>query len=379
MDGFQFYGGGRGGGGGGGGSAAAPPSNKRPKHGYSNKPQLSTQVSLQTRMQVVINSSPLKYPPSPVYDNDDDDDKDVDELYGSVSGDLMPRARGYAAAAGTMIPCGLLASTSSSASRPTSKLAYPPPPGGPVTSSSGPSIQQPKKRGRPPGWKQGMPYSTTSKRPISAAAKLAREDYLREHPEAAAGTRTKRPAAPKGPPKPRGRPPKKPPMTPRQILDSLERRYVPYICEWKGCKAELQNMDTLRRHVHKIHGSEEGWCRWSVCVDKTNAKPFRTKDDLVAHVEESHLVPFQWHMGFGYSNERPIPPGRERDEGASVPSYLLDGKGEQVTPWIREIKVESEVTRLARRGKLRNTLKWMNEEAPSEGGEEDDSADGSSR
>lgn len=358
MDWFRNYGGGA------AKAAAAPPPSLGHHLSHENKSQpCSSQGSV--RMQIVIDSSPHKRPSPSVYDEGED------ELSNAVTTDLMPLAWKPASASAS-IPCGALASPSASAlaSKPSpkrsSRPASPPRP----SSSFDLPIQQPKKRGRPKGWKPGMPYSTMSDRPVSEAAKLAREKHLREHPEAAAPAARGRPrtAAPKGPPKPRGRPPRKPPQTPRQVLDGLERHYVPFLCEWKGCKAELQNMDTLRRHVHKVHGRDEV-CRWSTCVGSQSTEVFGTNDEFINHVEHAHLVPFQWHMGFGYSNEKPVLPRIKADEDAPVPAYLLDENGMQVTPWIREIEVEDQVTRLARRKKLRLALKWMNDEAPLEDGD----------
>lgn len=366
MDWFRKYGAGA-------AKVAAAPQPPSPSHGpqlgHENKSQPSSQGSV--RMQIVIGSSPHKRPSPSVYDEVEDEGED--ELSNAVTTDLMPRAW-KPASAGASIPCGALASPPAPAKAlnpgPNRSSRPAPRPQPQPSASFDLPIQQPKKRGRPKGWKPGMPYSTTSNRPASEAAKLAREDYLRKHPEAVAPVARGRPrtAAPKGPPKPRGRPPRKPPQTPRQVLNSLERRYVPFLCEWKDCKAELQNMDTLRRHVRKVHGREEV-CRWSTCASSGSTEVFGTNDEFIGHVEHAHLVPFQWHMGFGYSNETPIPSRIKADEDAPVPAYLLDENGMQVTPWIKEIEIEDQVTRLARRRKLRLALKWMNDEAPLEDGD----------
>ncbi|TLD24911.1 hypothetical protein PspLS_05688 [Pyricularia sp. CBS 133598] len=366
MDWFRKYGGGA------AKAAAAAPPPPPPSHGHQfgheNKSQPSSSQG-SVRMQVVIDSSPHKRPYPSVYDELEYEDED--ELSNAVTTDRMPRAW-KPAIAGASIPCGALAPSSAAvlASKPGPKRSSKPAPTPRPSSSFDLPIQQPKKRGRPKGWKPGMPYSTTSDRPVSEAAKLAREKYLRDHPGTVAPAARGRPrtAAPKGPPKPRGRPPRKPPQTPRQVLDGLERRYVPFMCEWKDCKAGLQNMDTLRRHVRKVHGRDEV-CRWSTCVGSGSTEVFGTNDEFIDHVEHAHLVPFQWHMGFGYSNEKPVTPRAKADEDVPVPPYLLDENGTQVTPWIREIEVEDQVTRLARRKKLRLALKWMNDEAPFEDGD----------
>jgi hypothetical protein len=200
----------------------------------------------------------------------------------------------------------------------------------------------------------------------------------------------------KGPPKPRGRPPKKPPPTPRGIYVALKPRFEAYRCEWAGCPAELHNMATLRTHVLKVHGGQEH-CMWSSCAHKnavatvapaepgegrgtggqeragSDASDVLTTDLLLDHIETKHLVPIQWLRGDGY-NTGPISPTKTTTTATyeidpdppPIPSYLLDKDGKQVTPWVWYQEVEDNATRLARKKRLRQVLMQMNEEAPSE-------------
>lgn len=116
-----------------------------------------------------------------------------------------------------------------------------------------------------------------------------------------------------GVPRKRGRPPSKPqkPMT----LQLPEPKYIPFICEWQDCSAELQNLDTLRRHISVVHGKAQDSglysCLWGKCGKQLaqiqggsyealmKANEFWTEQDWREHVNEAHLIPFAWHMGDG--------------------------------------------------------------------------------
>jgi hypothetical protein len=118
--------------------------------------------------------------------------------------------------------------------------------------------------------------------------------------------------------KPTGRPRKydPKPVTPK---------FISFLCEWKDCKAELHNLETLRRHVYSVHAKvqESGAiaCRWSRCgltrqahdestpksTPKSTPEPkfvhepheFAGMQEFKGHMEKVHLIPFAWHMGDG--------------------------------------------------------------------------------
>lgn len=94
-------------------------------------------------------------------------------------------------------------------------------------------------------------------------------------------------------------------------------KFHPYICEWLDCKAELQNLETLRKHLVVVHGKKlpSGTivCQWAKCGSIENVwNPLTLKaqkeynhpdfDDLDSfkdHVEKAHLNAIAWHMGDG--------------------------------------------------------------------------------
>lgn len=183
-------------------------------------------------------------------------------------------------------------------------------------------------------------------------------------------------------------------------------RFVPFLCEWVSCKAELVNLETLRRHVRIVHGrpdetgdsetagsddsgeseageavesggvkrekrdgpSQQRWrCRWGKrCGTGTRlwkeGTVFDNKTDWELHVEQRHLVPFEWHVGDGPRNTL----HREPEDRNKVPKYLLDSNGNQVTPWTKNQRIEGSAGRRKRRKKLRELLLRRDENLPSE-------------
>jgi hypothetical protein len=174
------------------------------------------------------------------------------------------------------------------------------PPKGSVITRRGISNPTPKKRGRPfkssPGIrfeervikKRGRPFGTPD-----AAAKAA----------AAATSRSAEP-------KKRGRP-----FTIRHHVEVPvpDPIYIPFICEWKGCPAELQNLETLRMHLFNVHckKSSSGFytCLWSKCINPVeemeDLEPdkkvfgFKTRAIWKDHVEKAHVTTVAWYMGDG--------------------------------------------------------------------------------
>lgn len=111
--------------------------------------------------------------------------------------------------------------------------------------------------------------------------------------------------------------------------------YKVYLCEWKGCKAELHNLETLRKHVRKLHRMRPNVdgipCLWSNCektrriYDKqTGSKKevhyphtFSTSTLWDAHMDKKHLEPTAWALGDGPSVH---PSGKSPSQPPSLPS-----------------------------------------------------------
>ncbi|KAI8947061.1 hypothetical protein F4801DRAFT_562079 [Xylaria longipes] len=230
------------------------------------------------------------------------------------------------------------------------------------------SSSEPRKRGRPKGWKPGTPYSTD---PNSRYRK--REMRAAESQERSTGQ--DKGQGQKQDTKRRGRPPR--PLEPsvRERYLRSKPEYLPYKCEWdlsedpakhesSICPAELQNMDTLRRHVFLIHGDGDPLvCRFSHCKDRNPPLKFETDEEFEHHMETKHFAAYLWYMGEGCQNN-----GIEtlKNKTETLPTYLFDKHGNQITPSVTDQRLESDLQHKERKRKLRRLLYEQNENAPSE-------------
>lgn len=133
-----------------------------------------------------------------------------------------------------------------------------------------------RKKGRPFGWRkdvhsreaQGLPSAT--------------------HPSKKATTTSSTPRAPK------------------PAAESVVRHFQPFACGWAGCKSLLHNLETLTKHLVKLHGrpeQERGGlvCRWQGCtvLKARSEAAFDGIEPWLAHVDEAHLKPIRWTLGDG--------------------------------------------------------------------------------
>lgn len=251
--------------------------------------------------------------------------------------------------------------------------------GAAAESAAEPPVVTPRGRGRPKGWKPGMSYASM------------RGDKVPEGVTATArrgATRQSRPDPGFGVIKRRGRPPKQPSPPPRAVYHELNVAFIAFLCEWRGCKAELHNLETLRKHVEVVHvrpqwqvgGSVRGLCQWGRCGDAVKVEEgveresFGSVTELRMHIGERHLVPFGWHVGDGPRNRSGAAAFACADATEEeIPGYLKDVQGNQVTPSIKDQKVEDYLTWRANRQKLRELLLKREKNLPSE---ESDLSDG---
>lgn len=230
---------------------------------------------------------------------------------------------------------------------------------------------QPKKRGRPKGWKPGTPYTTDSN-------SRNRKREMKVTGESKAGERIvgqSKDWGQKQEIKRRGRPARPPELNAREQYLQSKPDYTPYKCEWRLsdgspqqepslCPAELQNMETLRRHVLLIHGDEDPLvCRFPHCRDRDPPLHFKTEDEFKDHMETKHFVKYLWYLGEGYQNNGMEALKRKADE---LPDYLFDKDGNQVTPSVADQRLETDLQKKERKRKLRRLLYEQNENAPSE-------------
>ncbi len=151
-----------------------------------------------------------------------------------------------------------------------------------------------------------------------------------------------------------------------------EPEYIPFICEWKGCPAELQNRETLEVHVFNVHSKKQPsgnrFCLWGKCgakheTDKAidsqpNNEPneFRSKAEWKDHVTQQHLIPFAWHMGDGPKgtslcmfSESLHHCGKETlllimfaatKPKSDIAPWLMDNNGRHITPSVKDQLIE---------------------------------------
>ncbi|KAF7545972.1 hypothetical protein G7Z17_g8763 [Cylindrodendrum hubeiense] len=214
-----------------------------------------------------------------------------------------------------------------------------------------------QNRGRPKGWRPGMPYGKHgSKKQLATAAGSRESRLIKTRPSL------------NGFPKRRGRPPKAPSPQPREIYCKLNTPFIAFLCEWHGCKAELHNLDTLRRHVYVVHGGKSGRsCLWGKCGRKKPPPAFDHPEGFKTHMEEAHLVPFAWHVGDGPNNSSGLKAEEKMDVEDEIPDYLKDRDGKQVTPSVKNQQLEDFVTWKNNRRRLRELLIRRDENQREEG------------
>ncbi|KAI0885332.1 uncharacterized protein GGS22DRAFT_163445 [Annulohypoxylon maeteangense] len=218
-----------------------------------------------------------------------------------------------------------------------------------VGNEIGGASPQPKKRGRPRGWKPGMAYV----------------DVKESGEESAKVTESKKPQSREA--KRRGRPPRTLMPSARDRYLRTNAQYLSFRCEWRWspgrtCPAELQNMKTLRKHVDLVHGDEEPLvCRWGRCGARKNPIQFSEQEKFDEHMEKAHFRSFVWYMGDGYQNDGISILKRNSD---GLPRYLFDADGEQVTPSVTGQKFEDDQQYKERKRKLKQLLILQDENAP---------------
>lgn len=229
-----------------------------------------------------------------------------------------------------------------------------------------PGDGRPRKRGRPKGWKPGMSYREyRGDPPPPESGGSSSRNPTKKTTASASGTPVE--AKKRGRP---GRPAKVSNMPARDLYLKSKPSYMTFLCEWQNpapygcCPAELQNMETLRKHVYLIHSRPDPLvCQWGKCAKQEAQKQYANEKTFLAHIEREHLVPYQWHMGDGFQNRGHQVPKEEPDE---LPSYLFDEHGNQVTPSVKDQEFETAAGMAERRRQLRRIRRLAEENAPTE-------------
>ncbi|KAF5851327.1 hypothetical protein GGP41_004153 [Bipolaris sorokiniana] len=83
----------------------------------------------------------------------------------------------------------------------------------------------------------------------------------------------------------------------------MNRVFQSYKCKWLNCKAELHNMDTLKKHVFKVHRKDTVGntlnCLWDDCIKDTHSPSFDLESNWRSHVQQAHFDPLLWELGDG--------------------------------------------------------------------------------
>jgi hypothetical protein len=291
----------------------------------------TTPMAQRSRMEVVLDSIP-RHPPTTVgpdvFGSDVANGEDTSDAAHQRQVSRQPQPRGF-----------LKPASSSPTSFASANIKGLPPGAATV-----------KKRGRPKGWRPGLSYDTLE--PLSPAEIKERAERAAKNKAARMNLSTR---------KRRGRAPRRPSPVPKEIYDKLNPEFIPFGCEWKGCKAELHNMATLRRHVVVVHSKSET-CVWGKCAELSRPVELPTQALFDEHMEAAHLRPYVWHMGDGPRNDGLRP----TENAGSLPAYLFDENGSQVTPSIRDQEIEDLLTYRANRRRLKALLIQRDKNAPLE-------------
>lgn len=162
-----------------------------------------------------------------------------------------------------------------------------------------------------------------------------------------------------------------PSPTPREIYDGLDPLFVHFICEWEGCRAELDSFAKLKKHIVVAHGDQlrgTKQCRLGKCShlndDATDMaalpRVFASVEDLLCHLDSCHLDPILWQTGDGRHGHGILtkePPTQE------YAPYLF-WNGYQATPSIRDQKFETKAELRERQRKLDNIIAQALANAP---------------
>ncbi|KAF3047876.1 hypothetical protein E8E11_007739 [Didymella keratinophila] len=114
-------------------------------------------------------------------------------------------------------------------------------------------------------------------------------------------------------------------------------------CQWQNCKAELHNLETLQKHIFKVHNKETlrntRECLWGDCgkevtsfdpmsnmsLERHTPLAFGAENVWRQHIQQNHIDPLAWQQGDG-------PPGGLPEHDSEA--YLSDAHGRRVTPRI---------------------------------------------
>lgn len=207
--------------------------------------------------------------------------------------------------------------------------------------------------------KRGRPFKNSRETPTKTIPKKKGRPFKNPQAAAAAAAAAAKAAGISAEqfPKKRGRPFKYP-QGPEEITPVIppEPNFIPFICEWKNCPAELHNLDTLRAHLLTVHLWKQPYsgpymCLWRRCgqeyrvmagetgsttiIDK--GVEFKTKEEWQNHVKAAHLDPVAWYQGDGPSVAISF---TKKPQPEATYTFASGGEDQQVTPSVRTQPLE---------------------------------------
>jgi len=163
----------------------------------------------------------------------------------------------------------------------------------------------PKKRGRPVGWRKAIHGSVAAQsKPAANGHSGSANKHQPSQPSSLRHVNTGREEP--------IRIDSRSPSVANRIV-----RYQSYKCKWQNCTADLHNLETLKKHVFKVHRKETLRntldCLWGYCgkqvtsydpntnmrVEKHTPFSFNLESNWRNHVQETHFDPLSWELGDG--------------------------------------------------------------------------------
>jgi hypothetical protein len=156
----------------------------------------------------------------------------------------------------------------------------------------------PKKKGRPVGWRKAIHGSAAA---VSRPGMNGHTGSGNHHPMQPSTLRTE-------------------PIRIDSRSPSVANRIVQYQsfkCKWQNCSADLHNLETLTKHVFKVHKKETPQntleCLWADCgkeiagsdsmmnmsPERHAPREFGAENMWREHIQQSHTVPLAWEQGDG--------------------------------------------------------------------------------
>lgn len=158
----------------------------------------------------------------------------------------------------------------------------------------------PKKKGRPVGWRKAIHGSS------AAQQRPGMNDHTGKY-------------EPQQPSTPRNVRTGEEPIRIDSRSPSISRvpQYRSFKCKWQNCKAELHNLETLQKHVFKVHKKETLRntleCLWDDCgkevtsfdpmsntsIERHTPHAFGAENAWRQHIQQNHFDPLAWEQGDG--------------------------------------------------------------------------------